>query len=84
MKPPLIGIPTGCVLAGLSLPTGYRLAKSWPLFPVGGQKRIVLSEFERMLGRVFTEEEIADATARAKVLTYTPPRKPKARVEQAA
>ena len=69
MKPVLISVPVAGLLAGLSLPTAYRLAPTWPVARMGGRRRIVTSEFERLVGRVFTAEEIATAAVQAKAIS---------------
>jgi hypothetical protein len=60
-SPVLLDVPVAGRLLGLSQATTYRRIKEFPLLPTSGRKKVVRAKLEEMIGRHFSDEEIAAA-----------------------
>ena len=60
-SPALLDVPVAGRLLGLSRAATYRRLNSLPLLPTNGRKKVIRAKLEEMVGRHFSEEEIAAA-----------------------
>jgi len=60
-SPALLDVPVVGRLLGLSKAATYRRLNSLPLLPTNGRKKVIRAKLEEMVGRHFSEEEIAAA-----------------------
>lgn len=60
-SPALLDVPVAGRLLGLSRAATYRRLKDFPLLPTAGRKKVVRAKLEELIGRRFSDEEIAAA-----------------------
>ena len=60
-SPALLDVPVAGRLLGLSRAATYRRLGEFPLLPTSGRKKVVRAKLEEMIGRRFSDEEIAAA-----------------------
>jgi hypothetical protein len=59
----LLDVPIAGRLLGLSRASTYRRLKEFPLLPTSGRKKVVRAKLEDMIGRNFSDDEIAAAAS---------------------
>ena len=60
-SPALLDVPVAGRLLGLSRAAIYRRLNEFPLLPTSGRKKVIRAKLEEMIGRRFSDEEIAAA-----------------------